>query len=53
MLPHIERIRIRWLVLTKNLTYTVKRQLLKVFAKTETSLSLMDFGYGEYAVEID
>ena len=53
MLPHVERIRIRWLVLTKNLTSTMKPQLLAVSAKTVTSLSLMDFGYGEKAVDID
>ena len=44
VLPHVERIRIRWLVLTKNLTYTMTSQLLTVFEKKLTSLSLIDFG---------
>ena len=38
----------------KNLTSTMTPQLLTVFfTKIVTSLSLIDFGYGEHAVNID
>ena len=53
VLPHVEHIRIRWLELTKNLASTMTSQLLTVFAKNVTSLSLIDFGYGENVVDID
>ena len=52
-MPHIQRIRNRWLELTRNLASTMASQLLTVFAKTVTSLSLIDFGYGEHALDID
>ena len=53
MLPHVQRIHNRWLELTRNLTSTMTSQLLTVFAKTVTSLSLICFGYGEHALDID
>ena len=36
-----------------NLASTMTPQLLTVFAKTVTSLSLIDFGYGEHALDIN
>ena len=53
VLPHVERIRIRWVELTSNLASTMTPQLLTVFAKTVASLSLIDFGYDEHPADID
>ena len=52
-LPHVELIRIRWLVLTRNLASTMTTQSLTGFAKAVTILSQINFCCGEYAVDID
>ena len=53
VLPHVERIRIRWLELTRNIFSTMTPHLLTVFAEAVTSFSLIDFGYDKYAADID
>ena len=53
VLSHVERIRIRWLELTKNIASTMTAHLLTVFAEAGTSLSQIDFGYDEHAADID
>ena len=53
ILPHVERIRIRWLELTRNIASTMTPHLLTVFAEAVTSLLIVDFGYDEHAADID
>ena len=53
MLPHVERIRIRWFELPRNLASKMTPKSLTVFAKAVISLSLADFGYDEHAADID
>ena len=52
-MPHVERIRIRWLELTRNIASTMTPQLLTVFATTVISLSVIDFGYALHAADFD
>ena len=51
--PHVERIRIRWLELTRNNASTMTPHLLIVFAEAVNSLSPIDFGNDEHAADID
>ena len=53
VLPQVERIRIRWLELTKNIASTMIPRLLAVFAKTVTSLSVINFDYDLHAADFD
>ena len=53
VLPHVQRIRIRWLELTRNIASTMKAHLLTALAESGTSFSLIYFGYDEHAVDID